>query len=941
MADVRQGGIVSPRSRAVLLIASIAALLGLAVFGAGAARAEYEHVQPGFENFEVKPSTSQAGGHPDVTIDYTFRIDKTYGEGDVCESKCLYGRTSAIHWPEGFIGNPHVAPQCTLTEFSLATCPSDAQVGYFNLKGLTEGGIFVPLYNLQTNPNQAGLLGFTAPIIAFPVFIELSGRTESDYGLDAISTPQLRLPFNHFQLVLWGVPAAEEHTPLRFVTPMVGAGFCFFGAIPGVEGCPPGLGFGSETYAPPTIPPAPFLQNPTTCGVPLTVSGDIEYYGGRVGHETIPWPETTSCNQASFTPSVTAKPTTGAADSPSGLDSTLRVPQTQSAITPSPSELKTAKITLPPGFSINTSAADGKLACPDLLSSIGTRLPAHCPEFSKIGTLQLNVAALPAPLPGALYLAEPKPGEPYRVLLAASGFATNVKLLGTVQTDPATGQVSVLFKDLPQAPLQEFDLHVFGSERGLLATPSHCGTYKVESEFVPWNTALSVRHTTNLITIEHGPAGAPCPIGARPLAPGFEAGVADATAGIHSPFTLVLKRGDDEQDLTGVSATMPPGFAATLAGVPYCPQSAIAAVQAPGHSGRAEQASPACPAASQIGTAVAGAGAGTHPLYTTGKVYLAGPYKGAPLSLLVVLPAVSGPYDLGTVAVRVAVSVDPTTAQVTATSDPLPQILEGIPLRTRSIRIDLDRQGFTLNPTNCDPFSVDAMISGDEGGSAHAASHFQAANCAGLAFDPKLNIKFNGSTKRRGHPALRAVLRTKPGEANLSKVTVVMPKNELLDNAHIGTVCTRVQFAANACPADSIYGTATAVTPLLDQPLKGNVYLRASNHELPDLVADLRGQLDIELSAQIDSPKGAGLRARFGTVPDAPVSEFVLEMDGGKKGLLINSKNLCKTGRRAKQTLIAQNGARIKRKSKLQTACGSKARHARRGHEHRQKKARA
>jgi hypothetical protein len=521
------------------------------------------------------------------------------------------------------------------------------------------------------------------------------------------------------------------------------------------------------------------------------------------------------------------------------------------------------------------------------------------------------------------------------VLLAASGFATNVKLLGTAETDPVTGQVSVVFNDLPQSPLQEFGLHVFGSERGLLATPSHCGTYKVESEFVPWNTALTVRHTTNLITIDEGPGGTPCPSGARPLGPDLEAGVADPTAGVHSPFTLILKRRDGEQDLTGVSVTTPRGFAATLAGIPYCPESAISTVEAAGYPGLTERSTPACPAASQIGTAVAGAGAGTHPLYTPGRVYLAGPYKGAPLSLLVVVPAVSGPYDLGNVAVRVAVSVNPVTAQVTAVSDPLPQILEGIPLRTRSIRLDLNRQGFALNPTNCDPFSVDATVSGDEGGAARASSHFQAANCAGLAFDPKLNIRLRGSPKRRGHPALRAVLKTKPGEANLSKVTVVMPKNELLDNSHIGTVCTRVQFAADACPADSVYGTATARTPLLERPLTGNVYLRASQHKLPDLVADLRGQFNIEVSARIDSVKGAGLRTRFETVPDAPVSEFVLEMAGGKKGLLVNSGNLCKASRRAKQHLVGQNGADVTRRAKLQSACRSKASGA--AHKRRQK----
>jgi hypothetical protein len=923
------------KTRLTALAASLIALVGISAVVAGPALA-YDNVQPGYKLFKVTQTTSQAGGHPDVSVDFEVSLDNEFE----CEENCLFGpRQNFVHWPEGFIGNPHVAPKCTLSEFSIASCPSDAQVGYFNLKGLAGEGIFVPLYNMETNPDQAGLLAFTAPLISFPVQLELSGRTESDYGLDAVSSPTPRLPFPHLEVFLWGVPASHDNDWARFVTPMVGGGLCVIGFEPGVKGCPPGsFPFGSSTYAPPTIPPAPFLQNPTTCGVPLTITGEVEYYGGTRGSETIGWPETTSCNQASFTPSVTAKPTTSAADTPTGLDNDLKVPQTQSAITPSPSEMKVARVTLPEGFSINPGAADGKVACPDILSSIGTRLPANCPEFSKIGTLTLDVAALPKPLPGALYLAEPKPGEPYRVLLAASGFATNVKLLGTVETDPQTGQVSVVFgkqpliEGLPQAPLQEFDLHVFGSERGLLATPSHCGTYKVDGEFTPWNSALTVRHTTNLITIDQGPGGSPCPNGARPLSPQLEAGVADPTAGTHSPFTLVLKRNDGEQNLTGLGVTTPPGFSAVLAGIPYCPESAIASIQASGYSGRAEQAAPACPTASQVGTAVTGAGAGTHPLYTPGKVYLAGPYKGAPLSLVVVIPAVTGPYDLGNVVVRNAITVNPVTAQVTVTSDPLPQILEGIPLRTRSIRVALDRPGFALNPTNCDPFSVNASISGDEGGQVGASSHFQAANCAGLSFAPKLGINLRGSTKRRGHPALRAVLTTKPGEANLSRVTVVMPKNELLDNSHIGTVCTRVQFAAKACPADSVYGTATAITPLLDQPLSGNVYLRAGPHKLPDLVADLHGQFNIEVAGRIDSVKRGGLRARFETIPDAPVTKFVLDMAGGKKGLLVNSGNLCKSNKMAEQTLVGQNGARLKRSVRLQTACGSKASRKHRRH---------
>jgi hypothetical protein len=391
-----------------------------------------------------------------------------------------------------------------------------------------------------------------------------------------------------------------------------------------------------------------------------------------------------------------------------------------------------------------------------------------------------------------------------------------------------------------------------------------------------------------------------------------------------------LTRKDGDQNLSALNVTTPPGFSATLAGIPYCPESALAMLNNPAYPGRTEQTSPACPAASQIGSATTSEGAGTHPLFTPGKVYLAGPYKGAPLSLVVVVPAVSGPYDLGNVVVRAAIQVNPVTAQVTSVSDPLPRILEGIPLRLRSIRIDLDRPNFALNPTNCDPFAVDATAFGDQGAQGSMESHFQVANCGKLAFAPKLGLKLQGGTKRRGHPALLATLRTGSGEANIRRAVVTMPKAELLDNAHIGTVCTKVQFAAKTCPAASVYGQATAFTPLLAAPLSGPVYLRSSSHELPDLVADLSGQINVELDGAIDTVKSGGLRARFNTVPDVPVSKFVLSMQGGKKGLLVNSADLCRTHPAAAVKLVGQNGMVSSRQTKLQTACSStKSRHRR------------
>jgi hypothetical protein len=910
---------IAKRLRALGL--GLVAALALSLSTAGTA-SSYEHIIPGFDILEIEPSNSKAGGHPDVRIHYKYRHDNE----TECEENCLYPRFIRVDWPEGFIGNPHVTPKCTLTEFSTQKCPSDAQVGTFAVNELASSGMYVPVYNLQTRPDQAGVLGFIAPLIGVPFLLELTSRTDDDYGLHAETSPILRLPLPNQELELWGVPQSKAHDFERFITPLSGGGLCLKQFV---NGCPPGEGFTSPTHAPATTPEGPFLQNPTVCNVPLSVRAEVEYHGGLTGGQELPWAPTTGCNQASFSPSITAKMTTTSADTASGLDTDLKVPQTQSPDTPSPSELKVARLTLPEGISINPNAADGKLACPEFLSAIGTLAAASCPEFSKIGTLVLDVAALPEPIPGALYLAEPKPGEPYRVLLAASGFATNVKLLGTVEPDPQTGQVEIVFKKLPQAPLQEFDLHVFGSERGLLASPTHCGTYQMKGEFVPWNDALSTRFSTNTITINSGPGGSPCPVGPRALNPGLQAGVANSTAGTHSPFSMTLSRNDGEQNLTGLTIATPPGFSASLRGVAYCPEPAIATLSSPSHTGVAELGSPACPGSSQIGTVTAGVGAGSHPLYVKGKAYFAGPYKGAPLSLVAVVPAVSGPYDLGNVVVRAAIQVDPVTARITTVSDSLPQILEGIPLRGRSILLNLDRSNFTLNPTNCDQFAIDESTTGNEGGLTARSVQFQVANCADLPFAPKLSLNLTGGLNRRGHPAVKATFTAAPGEANTRKVIVALPKGELLDNAHIGNVCTRPQFAADACPAASQLGTANVSTPLLDAPLTGNVYLRSGSNNLPDIAVDLEGQVDFELVGRVDTVKGGSLRTSFETAPDVPVTQFVLSLAGGSKGLLQNSESLCRKPKKATTTIVGQNGAVIKTQTKLQTSCRKKARHKR------------
>lgn len=909
-----------------LLLGAALALCGMAFAAAAdpASAATKEEIEEelGFEKFVVTTTDTQAGGHPDM------KIDTEFATGGAFSGKPLPAfRTLTIDSPTGFIGNPHVTPKCTLTEFASAACPIDSQIGTVGVPSLGIFGIFFPIYNMETRPNQAGLLGFTVPLLGAPTFLELVSRTDGDYGLSSVSTPQIKLGLNTLEVELWGVPADPANDIHRFFSPLSGLAACFDFQ----NGCLTGEGGQSMTFAPSAIPERPFLQNPTTCGQKLIARGEIEYYEGYNDHSAeSELPGMTGCQQLSFSPSFLAKPTTDRTDTASGLDLTIKVPQSQSGKVPAPSELRTSLVTLPEGFTINPSAVDGKVVCPDEATAIGTLFEARCPEFSRIAALSIDVAALPGPISGGIYLAEPKPGNPYRFVLAADGFATHIKLTGSTRTDPQTGRVTLALEDLPQSPLQEFDMHIFGSERGLFASPSKCAHTPADAEFVPWDNELRNATSSDFMDFTGGPNGTPCPGEVRPYGPTITTGVANNTAGRHSPFAITLRREDGDQNVTAFDVTTAPGFAATLRGIPYCPESAIATLHDSARSGREEMASPACPAASRIGSATTGVGAGSHQLYTSGGVYLAGPHESAPLSLVVVVPAVSGPYDLGNVVVRSGIDVNPLTAQVTTVSDPIPQILDGIPLRLRTILINLDRPDFTLNPTDCSRFSVDTNAHGSEGAESRTSSPFQVANCANLEFAPKLSLKLRGSTKRRGHPAVRAVLRTGANEANLARTDVVMPRFALLDNSHIGTTCTRVQFAADRCPAASVYGSAVAETPLLDAPLRGPVYLRSSGKQLPDLVADLNGQIDLEVSGQIDTVKGGALRVRFKRIPDAPVSKFVLDMQGGKKGLLQSEENLCKASRKATVRLFGQNGMRLTRRTPLQASCGSKeSRHKR------------
>jgi hypothetical protein len=607
----------------------------------------------------------------------------------------------------------------------------------------------------------------------------------------------------------------------------------------------------------------------------------------------------------------------------------------EAAIPLSSAQLKDTTVVLPEGLVINPSVANGLAACDEgQIGLIGTgfpppnpihftKAPQGCPSASKVGAVKVTTPLLGHKLEGALYIAKPF-DNPFGSFMALYLVVENeesgivAKLAGKVTPDPQTGRLTTTFLENPQLPLSDIELSLFGGPKAALKTPLACGTYSTETSLVPWSTPEGQTvHPGDAFqtSVAAGGSGA-CPTSEAdaPSKPSFDAGTIVPAAGAYSPFVLKLTRQDGTQRIKQVDTTLPKGLTGKLAGIPYCPEAAIAQAksrEAPG-KGVLEQSAPSCPAASEVGAVTVGAGAGVTPYYTSGHVYMAGPYEGAQLSFVVITPAVAGPFDLGAVVVRIPLYVNPETAQIHAVSDPLPQIIEGVPLDVRSISLRLDRPSFTINPTSCEPTQVAGSMVAALGSLAALESPFQVGGCQALKFAPKLGLSLKGGTKRGRFPALRAVV-TYPqgsGYANTASAQVTLPHSEFVENAHFKTICTRVQFAANACPAGSIYGRAKAYTPLLDKPIEGPVYLRSSSppYKLPDLAISLKGQVDVDLVAHVDTGQNKGLRTTFASAPDAPVSKVIIEMQGGKKGLLVNSENLCRKEQRALADLTGQNG---------------------------------
>lgn len=876
------------KARISLVRLALAAIAAAAAFGAvgtsALAAGPFDPSEYAITGFEVGSSDPRAGAPSDFFNGIEMKADeftKPFGKEWI-----TYGTSKRldIKLPPGLVGDPTAYPTCSIERFVRAfdSCPPESAVGsveteVFGIVGLLNGDV----YNLTPGEDQPALFGLKP---SFNLYAFIHVEVSADGEITAVSD----------DLPVGGVLAWSDVT--------------MFG-VPADNGNPG--------------PRRAFMTNPTTCASPYTVQLDAVSYENYTDSAEDSEPPRTNCEDLPFEPSISVEPTSDVAGGPTGLNVDLTVPQTEDPDQLATAHVKDVTVALPEGMVLSASSAAGLGSCSPEQFGYHEETPITCPLDSKVGEVEVETHILEEPLKGPVYVAK-QDDNPFDSLIALymapAGSGVELKLAGKVDLDPSTGRLTSTFLNNPQQPFTELHVRLKDGPRAPLALPATCGTYKTEADLTSWAMPDEGVPLSDTFTVDQncGKQGQ--------FTPGFSAGTVDPSAGAFSPFTLRVTRAENaQQNLARIEATLPQGLLAKLAGVPLC--------------GEAEAATGNCPAASQVGTTTVGAGAGDQPVFVPqpGRAptaaYLAGPYKGAPYSLVVKVPAQAGPFDLGTVAVRNALHVDLTTTQVTAKSDPLPQILQGVPISYRDVRVDIDRPGFIVNPTSCEPMAITSMLVSAAGTVASPSDRFQASGCRNLGFGPKLKLSLSGQMKKSGNPALKAVLTQPSGQANIGAVTVMLPASQFIDNEHVNNPCTRAQYAANACPPASILGTATAYSPLLDQPLTGNVYFRANGgeRELPDIVAALRGAISVDLVGYVDSvvtnkKKGISrVRNRFMLVPDAPVSRFEMTLKGGKVGLLENSQNLCARKQRVAIAMDGQNGRVHDTNPVIKTSCGSKS----------------
>ncbi len=866
---------------------------------------------------------TQTAGRPPVGItDFSFKTDVLgFPEGNV--------RDVRVDLPAGLSVNPQATPQCTEAELQgpgPALCiAKGAQVGEVEVTAVNLLGLGVPVpapvFNIVPKQGEPAEFGFRVNLLGLidlSVFLEGTVHWESDY---------------HEGFTIRAIPSTVPLARNRLI-------------FQGRAGNGSFITVGSN------------CSGSTTTG--LTV--DSHQSPNRLHYDTTPIQplgpaiRPTGCGKVPFTPGIAVDPGTARTDSPTGAAVDATVPFEPSKEI-GQANVKRAEVTLPRGMGLNPAAAPNLKACTDAQFGKGIALgdvsrfadpagvhppPIACPAGSAIGTVSIQTPVLPPnSLPGTVYLGEqlsrdPTSGKLYRIFVNAQSarYGVYVRLIGEISANPLTGQLTAVFDEpaqggLPQVPFSSFRLQ-FDGAKGTLTSPPICGPNTTTSRMFPW-TGNPPATPSGSFTLTSAPGGKACAktMAERPFAPGFAAAPGDRGVKTFTNFTAHFSRPDGQQELKGVDIVLPEGATAKLAGVPYCPPSEIK--DAAARAGTAERKNPSCPDNSQVGVASIQAGTGPKPLKIDGKAYLAGPYQRARISLVVVTPAVAGPFDLGTVVVRVPLFLTEETAQIHPVTNAIPDVFGGAKLSIGSIFVNVNRKDFALTGTNCRKQQTAGTILGGGADPTNPAAFsafkvsdpYRGVGCKRLKFKPRLKLRLFGATQRAKHPRLRAALRTRPKDANIARASVALPHALFLDQASLATICTRVQFNADECPKRSIYGKARAFTPLLAKPLEGPVYLRSSSDTLPNMVAHLEGQVDIDLVGRIDSFRG-GIRTTFRRTPDVPVTKFVVTLPGGKHGLLVASRNLCESPVRAIVKLKGQNGRKANRRPLVRTPCGKK-----------------
>jgi hypothetical protein len=977
------------------LVTAVLAVLALSLFLVPTASASFGF-QSGKEGFSVAVRTDEgkpsfaAGTHPaQWSMHLGFNKAGGFPDGDL--------RDLRIETPQGMLLNPtfqgSVASdlvRCSQVDFqtprvspseesrSGESCPLYTQVGTIDVHTSFGGGITrrFGLFNLKAAPGlpaQLGAAPFGSPVV-FNVGLvpDSSGRYTT--SLEAKDFSQA-LDVSGIDLNLWGVPWATAHDPERGNCLNEADPAAYHGELHRIEIIEEKEKFIPATCGvgpPAEYPPKAFLTLPTECSPSLsfTATADSWQQPGQVAAtaanentlgQAVPLG---ACASLPFTPQPVGLLNTTNASTSSGYDFRLTADQ-ESLLQPTQPVASAARrvvVHLPQGVSVNPSVGAGLIGCAPAqyaAETVSNGQGAGCPNGSKIGDFTVNTplfedVAGKEFFDGAIYLAQPRDnpsGSLVAVYLVAKlpSRGVMIKLAGKIDPNPSDGTITATFEGLPELPYTDLQMNFRAGQRAFLISPASCGKAITRTEMTPWSNEVTVSGTPTSSDITSGVAFGPCPQGTPPFAVDAVTGGINSNANSYTPYYVHLTRHDTDQEITSYSLVLPKGITGKLAGIPYCPEAAIAAARQ--NTGVGEEARPSCPAASQVGRTQAGYGVGPALTYAAGRIYLAGPYHGAPLSLVTVNSATVGPFDLGTIVIRSAFQVDPHTAQLridSSASDPIPHIIDGIPLHLREVRIYVDRPQFTHNPSSCEPSQLESTITGSgasfesqaDDSSVSLSRHFQLLNCSTLGFKPKLGIRLRGDYHRAGYPELRATFAARGlQDSNLKQIEVEMPHAEFLAQNHIREVCTRVQFTAKNCPAGSVYGSAVAYTPLLDEPLRGNVYLRSSSGKLPDLVADLySGAVRIIVEGHIGPTKQGGIDVFFDGLPDQPIERFVMTLRGGKHGLLTNSVNICAAPPFASVSSIAQNNIGAKFNTVLRGTCKGKKGKAKRkkGKHHRQ-----